>query len=289
VQYQCFSAVEQEVSYFDSVQSAPAAAKPAANFGAVQRQRLSHSSNSAPVGKSNAARVSRGSLQDTYAGVANKTPEREPSMHGTITVTLYYTVVGGVPSVEDVHRCVADLDALYKAMPSDKRLVQCTEVTKSIPTTGKPFGTPLPPPPPVPPSLVSHVRCASGHPLSKHTPSSAPPSGYNCDACGTYYAVGEQLGFGCRTCDYDLCVKCHDMGPKCSHNAALVPVPVPSLQATPYRQCTGCSKHIASHVGSMYGCHCAAAKPSFGVPAAPKILLCMHCYLQKVVAAKMSS
>ena len=84
------------------------------------------------VGVSNAARVSRGKEFDVWMGVAHKEPERDPSMHGTITVTMYYTVVGGVPSAADVKAAIADLDALYKACPSDKRLVDCSELTKEL-------------------------------------------------------------------------------------------------------------------------------------------------------------
>ncbi len=84
------------------------------------------------VGVSNAARVSRGKQHDVWGGVARKDPERDPSMHGTITVTMYYTVVGGVPSAADVKAAIADLDALYKACPTDKRLVDCTELTKEL-------------------------------------------------------------------------------------------------------------------------------------------------------------
>ena len=79
------------------------------------------------VGTSNAARVSRGKEFDTWEGVAHKTPERDPSMHGTITVTMYYTVVPA-----DVRAAIQDLDALYKACPSDKKLVDCTELTKEL-------------------------------------------------------------------------------------------------------------------------------------------------------------
>lgn len=84
------------------------------------------------IGVSNAARVSRGTLEDVYRGVANRQMKRDASQHGTITVTMYYTVAGGVPSAADVKSAVDDLDALYKACPSDKRLVDCTEVTAEL-------------------------------------------------------------------------------------------------------------------------------------------------------------
>ena len=84
------------------------------------------------IGTSNAARVSRGSEEDVYPGLCNTAPERDPSQHATITVTMYYTVAGGVPSAAEVAAAVADLDELYKACPSDKKLVDCTEVTAEL-------------------------------------------------------------------------------------------------------------------------------------------------------------
>lgn len=84
------------------------------------------------VGVSNAARVSRGTEEDVWPGVDNKEPERDPSQHITITVTMYYTCAGGVPSKEDVESCLEDLDNLYSKCPSDKKLVDCTEVTAEL-------------------------------------------------------------------------------------------------------------------------------------------------------------
>ena len=84
------------------------------------------------VGTSNAARVSRGTEEDTWQGLTKRDAERDASQHGTITVTMYYTVVGGVPSVDDVKAAITDLDQLYKACPSDKELVDCTEITSEL-------------------------------------------------------------------------------------------------------------------------------------------------------------
>jgi len=84
------------------------------------------------VGTSNAARVSRGSEQDTWSGLNKKDPVRDPSQHGTITVTLYYTVVGGVPSEEDILASIEDLNQLYRSCASDKNLVDCGEITKEL-------------------------------------------------------------------------------------------------------------------------------------------------------------
>jgi|UniRef100_A0A7S4LE07 huntingtin len=84
------------------------------------------------VGVSNAARVSRGTEVDVYPGLAHAALERGAGQHGTITVTMYYTVAGGVPSEADVQSAIRDLEELYQACPSDKRLVDCTEVTAEL-------------------------------------------------------------------------------------------------------------------------------------------------------------
>eukprot|EP00743_Colponemidia_sp_Colp-15_P023139 GILK01032012.1.p1 GENE.GILK01032012.1~~GILK01032012.1.p1 ORF type:complete len:140 (-),score=17.08 GILK01032012.1:10-399(-) len=106
---------------------------PSGPLGALSASRLAPPPKPKPaLGTSNAARVSRGSEEDTWAGINNKEPSRDPSQHGTITVTLYYTVAGGIPSPADVEACVADLDALYKACPSDKKLVDCSEITAEL-------------------------------------------------------------------------------------------------------------------------------------------------------------
>merc|ERR1719359_472098 len=66
------------------------------------------------VGKANAARVSRGSMVDKLdATVKVKTPVRDASQHVTVTVVIYNTVSGGVPSVADVRAAVEDMEALY--------------------------------------------------------------------------------------------------------------------------------------------------------------------------------
>lgn len=66
------------------------------------------------VGRANAARVSRGSMVDRVdATIKVKTPKRDPSQHVTVTVVLYNTVAGGVPSVEDVKAAVEDMEQLY--------------------------------------------------------------------------------------------------------------------------------------------------------------------------------
>lgn len=73
------------------------------------------------VGKSTAARVSRGTEHDTWNGLTARAPRRDATQHVTITVTTYQTVEG-VPSAADVQAAIADLFALYAACKTDRRL-----------------------------------------------------------------------------------------------------------------------------------------------------------------------
>ena len=213
---------------------APCAAQPQsasldAFSGAARCRREGANKMAKPaVGTSNAARVSRGSEHDTFAGVANKTPSRDANQHATVTVTMYYTVAGGVPSAADVAAAVADLDELYKACPSDKKLVDCTEVTAPLDAaaTGSP-GAPttgfLPPtaaqqqPAPAPPTAspaaapaAAVVACKHGHPLGlfRHV------AGWRCDACSAKYPPFAATGAAavqsarCLACAYDVCCYC---------------------------------------------------------------------------------
>eukprot|EP00304_Pavlova_gyrans_P006914 CAMPEP_0206051146 /NCGR_PEP_ID=MMETSP1466-20131121/30771_1 /ASSEMBLY_ACC=CAM_ASM_001126 /TAXON_ID=44452 /ORGANISM="Pavlova gyrans, Strain CCMP608" /LENGTH=497 /DNA_ID=CAMNT_0053426269 /DNA_START=33 /DNA_END=1526 /DNA_ORIENTATION=+ len=65
------------------------------------------------TGVSNAARVSRGAEHDTWSGLSVKRPTRHANEHVTVTVVMYNTVAGGVPTAEDVAAAVEDLEELY--------------------------------------------------------------------------------------------------------------------------------------------------------------------------------
>ena len=82
---------------------------------------LADVAEAASAGVANAARVSRGSRVDVYAGVRNATPKRA-RQHCTVTVTLYNTVVGGAPSAADVRAAVDDLERLYASCAWSGRL-----------------------------------------------------------------------------------------------------------------------------------------------------------------------
>jgi len=75
-------------------------------------------------GLSNAARVSRGEIVKNQKGFIDKLGnlERHPNEHITITVVLYNTVVGGVPSVNDVKAAIDDMENLYAKCSTSGRL-----------------------------------------------------------------------------------------------------------------------------------------------------------------------
>merc|ERR1712159_420532 len=64
-------------------------------------------------GKATAARVSRGSEVDTWKGLTVQEPQRNEAEHITVTVVIYNTVAGGVPSEDDVAAAVNDMEELY--------------------------------------------------------------------------------------------------------------------------------------------------------------------------------
>jgi len=83
------------------------------------------------IGTSNSARVSLGSYYDCNYKLPKSKFERDPDSHGTITVTMYYTVVGGIPSEEDIMLAITDMNTLYDST-KDRPLDQCKEITKNI-------------------------------------------------------------------------------------------------------------------------------------------------------------
>jgi hypothetical protein len=98
----------------------------ATGIGPVYRSRCGPSSERDPpkIARANAARVSRGSEVDTWAGLTVKTPKRHPSEHITVTCVIYNTVAGGVPSPEDVRAAVEDMEQLYTACQWNGRLAE---------------------------------------------------------------------------------------------------------------------------------------------------------------------
>jgi len=75
-------------------------------------------------GVANAARVSRGSKMDTWSGLSIEEPVRNEHEHLTISVVIYFTVVGGVPSQKDVIAAIDDMEMLYDACKVKGNLVE---------------------------------------------------------------------------------------------------------------------------------------------------------------------
>merc|ERR1712048_260223 len=91
---------------------------------AIRRRRCE--SNSLRKGTANAARVSRGTEFDVWRGLSVKSPERNASEHVTITVVIYNTVAGGVPTEEDVISAIDDLETLYATCGANGQLADGT-------------------------------------------------------------------------------------------------------------------------------------------------------------------
>jgi len=77
-------------------------------------------------GVANAARVSKGSVVDSWGGLTVHAPERHQSEHVTVTVVIYNTVVGGVPTVADVAAAIDDLERLYAGCSAAGKLAEPT-------------------------------------------------------------------------------------------------------------------------------------------------------------------
>jgi len=74
------------------------------------------------MGVSSAARVSRGSLHDSWDGLGEKEPSRHPDEHITATIVMYYTCSGGVPTADDVKSAIEDLEILYRDLDASGKL-----------------------------------------------------------------------------------------------------------------------------------------------------------------------
>jgi hypothetical protein len=85
------------------------------------------------IGISNAARVSYGSTyDDDWQGIIKQDAERDPEQFISITVTFYYTILGGVPSIDDINHAIDDIDNLYQNCKEDKPLSQHVDVLKPL-------------------------------------------------------------------------------------------------------------------------------------------------------------
>ena len=63
---------------------------------------------------------------DVWSGLTVAQPKRNKSEHVTITVVIYNTCEGGVPSDDDVAAAVDDLEALYAACGTEGKLADAS-------------------------------------------------------------------------------------------------------------------------------------------------------------------
>ena len=95
-------------------------AAPKKNSAAPVKSKASVKGEHQRTGTANAARVSKGSRYDEWAGLTVENPKRHPQQHITVTCVIYNTIAGGVPSEADVMAAVEDMECLYEACGQGK-------------------------------------------------------------------------------------------------------------------------------------------------------------------------
>ena len=66
-----------------------------------------------PIGKATAARVNIGLDKGILPPLTKMSPVRNKEQHITVTVVIYHTITGGVPSKEDVKAAIDDMEDIY--------------------------------------------------------------------------------------------------------------------------------------------------------------------------------
>jgi len=122
----CMDMDEEQVPSMlcSAMASSPAPASFGVAFSGLERFKGSSGTRQSKIGKANAARVSRGTEVDVWDGVNNKEPKRDKHQHITVTVVIYNTVAGGVPSAQDVEAAIEDMERLYEACNWKGRLAE---------------------------------------------------------------------------------------------------------------------------------------------------------------------
>jgi len=76
------------------------------------------------IGVARVARVSRGNEHDIWKGLSVEDPERHHSEHVTVTVVIYNTISGGVPSEKDIMAAIDELESLYESCSGEGHLAE---------------------------------------------------------------------------------------------------------------------------------------------------------------------
>lgn len=85
--------------------------------GPQYRGTASYGIEQLPIGVSSAARVSIGSDVGKLGDFVQKSPVRNPNEHITLTIIIYYTVQGGIPSEHEIRAAIDDMENLYESCP----------------------------------------------------------------------------------------------------------------------------------------------------------------------------
>eukprot|EP00339_Tiarina_fusa_P022059 CAMPEP_0117017846 /NCGR_PEP_ID=MMETSP0472-20121206/13878_1 /TAXON_ID=693140 ORGANISM="Tiarina fusus, Strain LIS" /NCGR_SAMPLE_ID=MMETSP0472 /ASSEMBLY_ACC=CAM_ASM_000603 /LENGTH=621 /DNA_ID=CAMNT_0004722327 /DNA_START=8 /DNA_END=1873 /DNA_ORIENTATION=- len=117
-----FELDEATKAEYEAAINAAISSKPSPNSGFRSGQPTKKQHQPVKCGRSSAARVSRGSQVDTWGGLGVTHPKRHPTEHITVTIVMYHTCSGGVPTEADVRAAVDDLEALYRATTGNGHL-----------------------------------------------------------------------------------------------------------------------------------------------------------------------
>lgn len=110
--------------------------EPIPNISACTLRGSSHSRmGSVKIGRASAARVSRGDSAGTLQAIKKSEPQRDRSEHVTVTVVMYHTVNGGVPSENDVALAIDDLEKMYASCTESGRLADAAFKFMTAPLT----------------------------------------------------------------------------------------------------------------------------------------------------------
>merc|ERR1719502_1483816 len=176
---------------------------------AVYRSRsMSPVKKAKKTGRANAARVSRGSEVDVWKGLAVKNPKRNPNEHMTVTCVIYNTVAGGVPSEQDIHAAIRDMEELYASCQWNGKLAEpgadFMKQELTVADAGK-ISAKLETQPYTPAS--STVAAFDTFPGDDETPphESAPLVVHPNIVCDVTNVVIVGRRFKKKGCDYDLC------------------------------------------------------------------------------------
>jgi len=130
---------------FTSTTQQPAEFAATSKFtGARAAPQLSGHRAAKPTETANAARVTVGSQEDTWAGLTAKKPKRHPSQRITVTVVLYNIIPRTFPSEADIFSAIDDMERLYQSCAATGHRTAPAFGFSNFPTPTPGFVSPVP-------------------------------------------------------------------------------------------------------------------------------------------------